>query len=63
MCQLIILFPLKGNLGEDNFRFDRKLGMSTAEFEFPAYFNFFCKKRRVHLICTEEAENAVRAIF
>jgi len=23
-------------------RFDRKSGINVAEFEFPAYFNFFC---------------------
>lgn len=26
-------------------RFDKKYGINVAEFEFPAYFNFFVKKR------------------
>lgn len=37
--------------------------MSTAEFEFPAYFNFFCKKRQITLICSKDAEYAIRAVF
>lgn len=32
-------------------RFDKKFGINVAEFEFPAYFNFFIKKRQVTLIC------------
>jgi hypothetical protein len=44
-------------------RFDRKVGISVAEFEFPAYFNFFVKKRQVSIICTEEARDAIRIIF
>jgi hypothetical protein len=28
-----------------SFRFDKKYGISVAEFEFPAYFNFFVKKK------------------
>jgi hypothetical protein len=37
-------------------RFDRKHGINVAEFEFPAYFNFFIKRKKITLICTEEAE-------
>jgi len=44
-------------------RFDKKNGVNVAEFEFPAYFNFFIKKRKCTLICTAEAERAVRTIF
>lgn len=36
---------------------------SVAEFEFPAYFNFFVKKSRINLICTQEGEQAIRKIF
>ncbi|KAL4474591.1 hypothetical protein ABPG73_016094 [Tetrahymena malaccensis] len=44
-------------------RFDKKNGVNVAEFEFPAYFNFFVKKRKCTLICTQEAERAVRTVF
>ena len=44
-------------------RFDKKYGVNVAEFEFPAYFNFFFKGRSVNLICTEEAEKAIRTVF
>jgi hypothetical protein len=30
--------------------FDRIEGLSLAEFEFPSYFNFFVKKKRVNII-------------
>ena len=44
-------------------RFDKRFCLSVAEFEFPAYFNFFVKKRKIILICDPEGEEAVRAIF
>lgn len=44
-------------------RFDRKSGVNVAEFEFPAYFNFFIKRKKCTLICDHPAENAVRTIF
>ncbi|CAD8147244.1 unnamed protein product [Paramecium pentaurelia] len=44
-------------------RFDKRLGISTAEFEFPAYFNFFCKKKQITLICTPDTEKAIRTVF
>lgn len=44
-------------------RFDKRFCLSVAEFEFPAYFNFFVKKRKIILICDEEGEKAVRDIF
>ena len=31
-------------------RFDYNVGISIAEFEFPAYFNFFVKRRKITLI-------------
>ncbi|GMH72214.1 hypothetical protein TrST_g787 [Triparma strigata] len=43
--------------------FDRQAGLNMAEFEFPAYFNFFCLKKRVTLICMPDLEARVRAIF
>lgn len=44
-------------------RFDRKTGINVAEFEFPAYFNFFCNKRQICLICTKSAEKDIKNIF
>ena len=44
-------------------RFDKNHGVNVAEFEFPAYFNFFIKKKHVNLICTKEAEKAIRIVF
>ena len=43
--------------------FDRQAGLNMAEFEFPAYFNFFCLKKKVTLICMPDMEPRVRAIF
>lgn len=43
--------------------FDRQAALNMAEFEFPAYFNFFCLKKRVTLICMPDLESRVRAIF
>ncbi|GMI30165.1 hypothetical protein TrCOL_g9258 [Triparma columacea] len=43
--------------------FDRQAALNMAEFEFPAYFNFFCLKKRVTLICHADLESRVRAIF
>ncbi|GMH68812.1 hypothetical protein TrRE_jg8218, partial [Triparma retinervis] len=43
--------------------FDRVGGTSLAEFEFPAYFNFFVLKRKVTIICREGLSHAIRAIF
>lgn len=48
-------------LGEE--MFDRQLGINIAEFEFPAYFNFFVFNKRVTLITTQNVENRVRRIF
>lgn len=44
-------------------RWDKMFHMSVAEFEFPAYFNFFVKKKKITLICTKEAKKAIRVIF
>ena len=44
-------------------RFDKKTGINVAEFEFPAYFNYFVKKRKINLICSKEAYDAIRIIF
>lgn len=44
-------------------RFDNRFCLSVAEFEFPAYFNFFVKKRKIILVCDKIGEAAVRNIF
>jgi len=44
-------------------RFDFKACLNVAEFEFPAYFNFFIRKKQVCLICNYEAERAIRTVF
>jgi len=44
-------------------RFDTRIGLSVAEFEFPAYFNFFVQKNKVNLIVDKEGELAIRTIF
>ena len=44
--------------------FDRRRGLSVAEFEFPAYYSFFLLKRRCRLVVLNaEVERRVRAIF
>ena len=37
-------------------RFDFNMCLNVAEFEFPAYFNFFIRKRQVTLICDKATE-------
>jgi hypothetical protein len=32
--------------------FDRSADINTAEFEFPAYFNFFVRKKKINLVCS-----------
>jgi hypothetical protein len=45
-------------------RFNKKLGLVVADFEFPAYFQYFCNKcNQVTLICTKEAEKAIKIVF
>lgn len=40
------------------------LGVNLAEFEFPAYFNFFIQKKRCTLIVdSEDAERNIRRVF
>ena len=43
--------------------FDRKLGLSKAEFEFPVYFNFFCKQRRVRIVTDRDSRKKIEAAF
>lgn len=43
--------------------FDRSLALSIAEFEFPAYFNFFIRKQQVNLIIMPDLEERIKAIF
>jgi len=40
------------------------LGINLAEFEFPAYFNYFVRRKRVCLVVdSKEAENNIRSVF
>ena len=44
--------------------FDRRRGLSVAEFEFPAYYSFFILKRRCRLVVlNRDIERRVRSIF
>ncbi|MBX3206476.1 MAG: cyclic nucleotide-binding domain-containing protein [Labilithrix sp.] len=44
--------------------FDRRRGLSVAEFEFPAYYSFFLLKRRCRLVVvSRDVERRVRSIF
>lgn len=44
--------------------FDRRRGLSVAEFEFPTYYSFFLLKRKCTLVVpTEDVERRVRAVF
>jgi hypothetical protein len=44
-------------------RFNLTLGINVAEFEFPAYFNFFVKRRKINLIVSREVEPLIRTVF
>lgn len=44
-------------------RFNLQTGINVAEFEFPAYFNFFVLRKRVNLVVTREVEPLIRTIF
>ncbi len=43
--------------------FDYNRGVSLAETEFPTYFNFFIKQKRIRLVCTAAQEVRVRQIM
>ncbi|PRP86006.1 putative transcriptional regulator, Crp/Fnr family protein [Planoprotostelium fungivorum] len=43
--------------------FDRKHGVNLAEAEFPAYWNFFIKKRVINFVCRRDQEIAIRKVF
>ena len=44
-------------------RFDVNSGASLAEFEFPAYFNYFVLKKKIILVTDEDSGKAIRTIF
>ena len=44
-------------------RFDFNACLNVAEFEFPAYFNFFVRQKRVTLVCTKEAKESIEIVF
>jgi len=44
-------------------RFNLKFGTNTAEFEFPAYYNFFIKGSRTTVISSAEAASVIRSVM
>lgn len=44
-------------------KFDFKDGISLSEMEFPIYYNFFLKKRKTALICSEKVKDQILTIF
>jgi hypothetical protein len=44
-------------------RYSKTDFINVAEFEFPAYFNFFILKKRLKLICDKDQEANIRIIF
>eukprot|EP00736_Rhodelphis_marinus_P012747 Rmarinus@m.8093 len=43
--------------------FNKKVRLNLAEFEFPAYFNFFVLGKPVTLICPKDLEERIRTVF
>jgi CRP-like cAMP-binding protein len=43
--------------------FDWRKGISLAEIEFPLYFNYFIKKRKTFVICTNEQSVALKRVL
>ena len=43
--------------------FDRNDCINMAELEFPAYFNFFVKKKAVKIVTTPDLEARIRTVF
>jgi len=44
-------------------RFNLQMGINVAEFEFPAYYNFFFRRKRINIVCTKQVEPLIRTIF
>mmetsp|Transcript_4316 Transcript_4316/g.11996 ORF Transcript_4316/g.11996 Transcript_4316/m.11996 type:complete len:782 (+) Transcript_4316:202-2547(+) len=44
-------------------RFNLKFGTNTAEFEFPAYYNFFIKGSRTTVVSSAEAASVIRSVM
>lgn len=44
-------------------RYDKKYFLNVAEFEFPAYFNFFITRKRVRILCTKETKSLIEIVF
>lgn len=38
-------------------------GISTAELEFPLYFNFYLRKKRTTIVCTEKQEKQLKVVL
>ncbi|EGR31487.1 hypothetical protein IMG5_108280 [Ichthyophthirius multifiliis] len=44
-------------------RFDIIANLNVAEFEFPAYYNYFIHKKKINLICDIETKECIRNAF
>jgi CRP-like cAMP-binding protein/glyoxylase-like metal-dependent hydrolase (beta-lactamase superfamily II) len=44
-------------------RFDLQRGVNVCEIEFPAYYNFFVKQRRIRVICDADEEARLRRVL
>jgi hypothetical protein len=44
-------------------QFDLDMGLSATEFEFPAYYNFFFKRRAVRLVCHKDDKPWICDVF
>ena len=44
-------------------RYDKKSFLNVAEFEFPAYFNFFITRKRIRILCTQETKLLLEIVF
>src|SRR6186713_2797485 len=43
--------------------FSRRRGTTTAELEFPVYYNWFLRSRKVTAVCDEDGRRRLRAIL
>ena len=44
-------------------RYDKKSFLNVAEFEFPAYFNFFISRKRIRILCTKDTKKLLEIVF
>jgi hypothetical protein len=44
-------------------RFDKIGNLNVAEFEFPAYYNYFIHKKKINLVCDKSTMDAIKLAF